>query len=114
VDQDAFDRLSRQVSNASRRGMFRTLVAGGLAAGWAALRAGDGEASQTVNGCRVPGQGCDGDKKCCSGQCREGVCKCLERGKSCLVQLSQSLPIMVPNKAICCSSKCSRGTRKCK
>lgn len=114
MDQDTFDLLSRHVSDArSRRGALRALVVGGIAAGVAALRPDAGEASQTVKGCRPPGQGCDRDKKCCSGKCRSGVCKCLDRGKSCLVTVSSKLPPL-PNKAVCCSSKCSRGRNKCK
>lgn len=114
MDQCQFDRLSREVSTASsRRAALRALVAGGVAAGIAAVLPGAGDASQTVKGCKVPGQNCDSDKKCCSGKCRNKVCDCLDRGKSCLVVVSSQLPPL-PNKAICCSSKCSRGTNKCK
>lgn len=110
MDQCTFDGLSRRVSAAAtRRGALRAVVAVGIGA----LLPGAASASQTVKGCRVPGQGCDRDVQCCSGQCRDGRCKCLERGKSCLVSVSPQLPPL-PNKAICCSSKCSRGKNKCR
>lgn len=114
MDQDRFDWLSRQVSAArSRRGALGTLLAGGLAAAILAVSPEAGSASQTVKGCRVPGQGCDKDGKCCSGKCTNKRCTCLDRGKSCLVTVSPQLPPL-PNKAVCCSSKCSRGTNKCR
>ncbi len=114
MDHERFDWLSRQVSAAgSRREMLRALVGGSVAAGVLALRPDAGSASQTVKGCRIPGQGCDRDRKCCSGKCNNKVCQCLDRGKSCLVVVSSKLPPL-PNKAVCCSSKCSRGTHKCK
>ncbi len=113
MDQETFDRLSRRVSAAqTRRGALRALWAGGIAATLAAVLPGAGEASQTVKGCRVPGQRCNRNEKCCSGKCRSGRCKCLDRGKSCLVPLGNS-GLMIPNKSICCSSKCSRGKNKC-
>lgn len=114
MDQDTFDLLSRQVSAAkSRRGALRALIVGGFATGMAALLPGAAEASQTIKGCRPPGQGCNSNKKCCSGKCRSGRCKCLGRGKSCLVPYGNQ-GLMLPNKAVCCTSKCSRGKNKCK
>ena len=96
----------------SRRLPLLVVVLGSQLAGLAALLPQASRASQTVKGCRIPGQGCARDKQCCSGKCRNKQCACLDHGKSCLVVVSAQLPPL-PNKAVCCSSKCTRGTHKC-
>lgn len=113
MDQERFDWLIRHVSEArTRRVALGRLVGGGLAAAMLAVAPGTGEASQTVKGCRIPGQGCSRNAQCCSDKCNNKQCKCLDRGRSCLVVVSPKLPPL-PNKAVCCSSKCSRGRNRC-
>lgn len=109
MDRCQFDGLSRRVSAASTR---RGALAAAAGAALGALLPAGARASQTVKGCRIPGQGCERDGQCCSGKCTNKQCKCLERGKSCLTVVSPQLPPL-PNKAVCCSSKCSRGRNKC-
>lgn len=109
MDKERFDAITRGLTcGSSRRAALRSL-AGGFAAvvGLSRLTADDAEASATIKGCRPPGQRCDKDKSCCTNHCRGNACACAPRGKTCLQVVSNQLPPL-PNKALCCSSKCGK------
>lgn len=116
MDPKRFEDLTRRFAHATtRRGAARALVGGIAAAALAGLRAGTSDASQLVKGCKIPGQKCQGDGRCCGNQkCHKGRCQCIQRGGSCLVPIDEDLGIFAPVKALCCSAKCSRHDNECR
>jgi hypothetical protein len=114
VDPKRFADLSRRFAAATtRRGAVHVLATGAAAAALALVRPESGEASQLVKGCKIPGQKCQGDSKCCGKQhCHKGRCQCIGRGGSCLVELAPD--VFAPVKALCCSAKCGRGDNQCR
>jgi hypothetical protein len=51
--------------------------------------------------CKIPGQQCDKDQKCCTGRClKRGRCGCSRKGKPCWSPLEG---------ALCCSGRCAQG-----
>lgn len=110
MDTARFERLSRQVAGASSRREALRALAGAIAAtslgiglGAGAASASTGEEGVPIISCKVPGQICQGDRACCSGQCKQGICTCFRRGHAC----------WQPGEgAFCCSGRCRAG--KCK
>jgi hypothetical protein len=87
MDGQSFDRLSvvvhRLQEQASRRSAFRVMLGGSLIAA-GALTANDAEAkkknkknkhkNKRYKGCRGYGGGCNSNRDCCNGGCRNGRC----------------------------------------
>lgn len=102
MDAKHFEELTRRVgAAATRRGAVRALVAS-LAA---PLVLGAGQAEEAAAGvpivhCKPPGKRCSGDKKCCSGNCRRGICWCSKKGRPCWEPMEGKL---------CCSQRCKNG-----
>jgi hypothetical protein len=95
-----FEALSRRMGAAcGRRGALLVLTSALLApvlpVGPRAALAGI-----PVFHCKPPGKRCDKDQKCCSGNCRKGICSCVKKGKPCWAPLEG---------ALCCSQRCSDG-----
>jgi hypothetical protein len=101
MDQRQFEALTRRISRAvGRRGAIKAVVA---AIGVPLLVRGHAEeaaAGVPIVNCKPSGKRCDADKKCCSGNCRKGICSCKKRGEECWEPLEGSL---------CCSQRCSSG-----
>jgi hypothetical protein len=114
VDPKRFEDLSRRfAAAATRRSALGVLAGGAAAAVLTALRPGAADASQLVKGCKIPGQKCKNEKQCCgNSHCNKGRCKCINKGGSCLVQVTADLAL--PTKALCCTSRCSRHDHKCR
>ncbi len=101
MDQRQFEELTRRISRAmGRRGAVKAVVATICAPLVIGLHGQDAVAGLPIVNCKAAGKRCDADKKCCSGNCRRGVCSCKKRGQECWEPLEGSL---------CCSQRCSSG-----
>jgi hypothetical protein len=101
MDARHFEKLSRQVGAATNRRATIKLAAAAVAAP-VLVRLGitDVEAGLPIVGCKPPGKRCDKDQRCCSGNCRKGICSCVKKGKPCWQPLEG---------ALCCSQRCDNG-----
>ena len=102
MDDRRFDRLARTVAAGGTRRAALRLLGGGVIAALARLGfpADEAAALDRDASCRGSCDQCTKDGQCCSGRCREGQCRCKERG-SCKVDRA------------CCSGQCRRdGTCK--
>jgi hypothetical protein len=101
MDPRHFEALSRQVGTASsRRAAAKALAAAVMAPVLIRFRQDEAAAGIPVFHCKPPGKRCDKDQKCCSGNCRKGICSCVKKGKPCWAPLEG---------ALCCSQRCSDG-----
>ena len=101
MDPKRFEDLARRVGRASdRRAAVKTLAATLAAPVLMHLHSGDAAAGIPIVNCKVPGKRCDEDKKCCTGNCRKGICTCAKKGQACWEPLEG---------ALCCSRRCSSG-----
>jgi hypothetical protein len=101
MDPRHFEELSRQVGAASsRRATVKVLAAAVIAPILLRLREEEASAGIPIFNCKPPGKRCDKDQKCCSGNCRKGICSCSKKGKQCWAPLEG---------ALCCSQRCSQG-----
>ncbi len=110
MDSRIVNRLCRRMAAAaSRRETLRAIAATFAAIGpVASVSAGRAAASVDSAGipiisCKVPGELCQGNKACCSGRCKQGICTCVRRGRRCWEPAEG---------ALCCSGRCNDG--KCK
>lgn len=102
MDAQRFEALARAVGQVGTR---RTVVGvvGSTALG---VRLGLGRTQEAAAGipianCKIPGQQCDKDQKCCTGRCtKRGRCGCQRKGGECWSPLEG---------ALCCSGRCARG-----
>ena len=100
MDPSRFEELSRRVGAATdRRAALKTL-AGAVAGALVAVRGEEAAAGIPIVHCKAPGKRCDKDQRCCSGNCRKGICTCAKRGRPCWDPLEG---------ALCCSQRCSDG-----
>ncbi len=59
------------------------------------------QAGIPIVNCKIPGQKCSKDQKCCTGRCmKRGLCGCARKGKACWTPLEG---------ALCCSGRCAQG-----
>ena len=117
MDQCQFEGLTRQLGTASTRRDALQILLGVVVAAIPVLgtRAQDALASKLTKGCRNVGQRCGRDEDCCGGShCANKRCKCIQKGKSCLILLDEETGFSIPQKALCCSAKCSKGPHTCK
>ena len=117
MDQCRFEGLARQIGGAqNRRDALRILLGSAIATiPILGTTAQDAMASKLTKGCRNVGQRCGRDEDCCGGShCANKRCKCIQKGKSCLIVLDEETGFAIPQKALCCSAKCSSGQHKCK
>ena len=71
-----------------------------------------GPESALVKGCRLPGQKCNNNKRCCSNKCGgQKRCGCVKKGAKPLVKTPLG---PVPVKALCCSNKVNKRTEECR
>lgn len=109
MDQRRFEEVSRWFAReSSRRGGLRAAVV--LVAGLtSALRATASQADERLTigpkgipivNCKIVGQHCDKNQKCCSERCRNGLCTCRGKGRACWEPLEG---------ADCCSRRCKKG-----
>jgi hypothetical protein len=117
--QDLFDVLTVRFSDAVRRRDVLKLL-GRLAVAmvvfgvypWRVGTPQDAAASALVKGCRLPGQKCTNNKRCCSNKCGgQKRCGCVNKGGSPVVKTPLG---PVPVKALCCSNKLNRRTEECR
>jgi hypothetical protein len=117
--QELFDILTVRFSDVrARRDVLKLLVRLGMAMvvfgvfPWRVSGQEVGEESALVKGCRLPGQKCNNNKRCCSNKCSgQKRCNCVQKGVKPLV----STPLgPVPVKALCCSNKVNRRTEECR
>jgi len=95
MDERRFDAITRYLATdrPSRRGVLRGLLSTALGALLTTMGAEEGVARRRCRGsCRE----CSSDDRCCSKQCVEGICRCLEKGP-CRRDLA------------CCSGRCRNG-----
>ena len=101
MDARRFENLSRLIAEAgSRRTALKVCVATLAAPLLHGLHGDNAAAGLPIVNCKPPGKRCDDDKKCCSGNCRKGICTCKKRGQDCWAPLEG---------ALCCSQRCSSG-----
>jgi hypothetical protein len=101
MDPQRFEDLTRRVSRASdRRAAVKAVVAAVAAPVLLGLGRQEAVAGIPIVNCKVPGKRCDTDQKCCSGNCRKGICSCVKKGQACWDPLEG---------ALCCSGRCSSG-----
>lgn len=105
MDQHRFETLSRAVAaSTSRRATVRALL--GLGAVGAVGREAAAEVDEAgipIVSCKVPGELCQGNKACCSGRCKGGICTCVRKGRRCWEPAEG---------ALCCSGRCHKGSCK--
>ena len=99
MDAEGFDRLTRSLVSASRRGMLRMLA--GLATG--ALGPGLAAAQST---CKPVGRSCTSGSQCCSGLCPAGSCVCKRLGQRCVA--SRNCCADATGGQTCQGGKCCR------
>jgi hypothetical protein len=117
--QELFDVLTVRFSDApARRDVLRLLGKLALAMvvfgayPWRVRAQEVGTDSALVKGCRLPGQRCHNNKRCCSNKCGgDKRCGCVKKGAKPLVK-SPLGP--VPVKALCCSNKLNKRTEECR
>ena len=117
--QELFDVLTVRFSDVrKRRDVLRLL--GKLAMAmvvfgvypWRANAQEVGTESALVKGCRLPGQKCTNNKRCCSNKCGgQKRCGCVKKGSKPLVDTPLGA---VPVKALCCSNKVNKRTEECR
>jgi hypothetical protein len=79
---------------------------------WRVRAQGVGDESALVKGCRLPGQKCNNNKRCCSRKCTgQKRCGCIKKRQEPLVKTPLG---PVPVKALCCSNKLNRRTGTCR
>src|SRR4051812_6803349 len=101
MDGRRFENLSRRIAAAESRRAALKVCVGVLAAPLLqGLRGDEAAAGIPIVNCKQPGKRCDSDKKCCSGNCRKGICTCQKKGQACWQPLEG---------ALCCSQRCSSG-----
>jgi hypothetical protein len=108
MDSRIIDLLSRRMAGATTRRDTVRIIAATLAATATASVAGPSavdaaevdQAGVPILSCKVPGQLCQGDKACCSGRCKQGICTCQTKGRRCWKPAEG---------AFCCSGRCSGG-----
>jgi hypothetical protein len=96
-----FADVSRRVATATSRRAALAALAGGLVA--AVLHAppeAEAGGGVPIVHCKIPGQKCSKDTKCCSKHCNGGLCTCSQRGRPCWQPLEG---------ALCCSGRCHEG-----
>jgi hypothetical protein len=94
------DALSRKVGTACGRRGALLVLASAVLAPLVGVGREETLAGIPIFGCKPPGKRCDKDQKCCSGNCRKGICSCVKKGKPCWQPLEG---------ALCCSQRCSDG-----
>jgi len=99
MDSRRFEELSRRVGAAATR---RAAIVAAVVGVPALLGLGSEEAAAglPIVHCKPPGKRCSKDQKCCSGNCRKGICSCVKKGRPCWNPLEG---------ALCCSQRCSQG-----
>lgn len=103
MDQTQFASLTKKMAAAtSRRTGFKVLAGALTAAVTGRVISGETPGAEAIRFCRFPGQPCNDKQLCCSRKCVDGVCGCLQRGKTCYQNVGLA----------CCSGKCNKG--KCK
>ena len=101
MDPQRFEDLSRRVSRATdRRAAVKAIVAAMAAPVLIGLGRQEAAAGIPIFNCKEPGKRCSEDKKCCSGNCRKGICTCQKKGQACWAPLEGVL---------CCSQRCASG-----
>ena len=99
MDPTQFEKIAKRVGAAtSRRAVVLAVLAGVPVA--LGLRPAPVEAGIPIVHCKPPGKRCSSDKKCCTGNCRKGICTCAKKGQACWAPLEG---------ALCCSRRCSSG-----
>jgi hypothetical protein len=101
MDPRRFEDLTRRISRAAdRRAAVKAVVAAVAAPVLVGLGRDEAAAGIPIVNCKVPGKRCDSDKKCCTGNCRKGICTCAKKGQACWEPLEG---------ALCCSRRCASG-----
>jgi hypothetical protein len=100
VDNVTFERLSRRVGVAPTRRAAAKAVVGALAASLLPRLGPEEVAAIPIVNCKAPGKRCSSDHRCCTGNCRRGICTCAKKGHQCWAPLEG---------ALCCSRRCSQG-----
>src|SRR5690349_4314374 len=95
-----FEALSRRVGAAATRRCALLALAGAALAPLAGVGVQEAAAGIPIINCKPPGKRCDKDQRCCSGNCRKGICSCKKKGQACWAPLEG---------ALCCSQKCQDG-----
>jgi hypothetical protein len=101
MDPRRFEDITRRVAAAaSRRGALKALLGAMILPALLGLRGEGADAGIPIVHCKAPGKRCDGDQRCCSGNCRKSICTCAKKGKQCWAPLEG---------ALCCSQRCAGG-----
>lgn len=117
--QDLFDTMTVRFSDGiSRQDALRRLGKLALAMAvfgafpWRVSAQEIGSESALVKGCRLPGQKCNNNKRCCSNKCTgQKRCGCVKKRGKPLVKTPLG---PVPIKALCCSNKLNKRTETCR
>jgi hypothetical protein len=105
MDARRFDRLVRAVGQAGTRRAVLSVLGGSAVGASLGLGLGLGteeaQAGIPIVNCKIPGQKCSKDQKCCTGRCTgKKRCACQRKGKPCWSPLEG---------ALCCSGRCAQG-----
>ncbi len=103
MDARRFEALMRAVGTVGTRRAVLGVLGGsalGLSLGLGASPR-EAQAGIPIVNCKIPGQKCSKDQKCCTGRClKRGLCGCSRKGKPCWSPLEG---------ALCCSGRCAQG-----
>lgn len=105
MDARRFEELMRAVGTVGTRRAVLGVLSGstlGMSLGLGLLLTpAEVDAGIPIVNCKIPGQQCDKDQKCCTGRCnKRGRCRCQPKGRECWSPLEG---------AMCCSSRCAQG-----
>lgn len=101
MDPRRFEDLTRRISQATdRRAAVKAVLATVAAPVLVGLGRQEASAGLPIVNCKEPGKRCSKDQKCCSGNCRKGICTCATKGHQCWEPLEG---------ALCCSGRCNSG-----
>ena len=103
MDARRFEALLRAVGAVgTRRALVGVLGGSALGTSLGLLpRPREAAAGIPIVNCKIPGQKCDKDQRCCTGRCTgRNRCGCSRQGKPCWSPLEG---------ALCCSGRCAQG-----
>lgn len=102
MDARRFEALTRAVGQVgTRRAVLGVLAGSAVGIGLGLSQEQEASAGIPIVNCKIPGQKCDKDQRCCTGRCtKKNRCGCSRKGKICWSPLEG---------ALCCSGRCAQG-----
>lgn len=104
MDAKRFDRLVQVLGETGTRRVVLGVLGGsalGVCQGLGLGPPEEASAGIPIVNCKIPGQKCSSDQRCCTGRCTgKKRCGCQRKGRPCWSPLEG---------ALCCSGRCAQG-----